>query len=317
MAAPLAADARARHAWRDRFLGFSAIVFAGSAVLFAVASLLQLIDALQGDAPTGYSVGAVFQMLSPIVAIPALALASAAFLLARRRRSSLLGMAALILVAAFTAGVVGDILFASVAATHDIGKKVIAAYSAAAVSDIGLVVAAAFAAAAFFAVAARGAQALNRRDGLLGFGSICIAVFFAFTATSTILFLLFYSDVGAVGGYTTGVGMAAGGEGVGVVAAILVAAAFFISMWRQQQERAGWLTGRDLTLGVGLAILALAFLLTAIGVVVVATADPKNGITGKQAASDWLAAVGYFGLLLTAACASLGFFLSRGTVHTT
>lgn len=310
-ASPLATTGLGGRAWRDRSLGISALVFAGSAALFMVGLMLRLIDALQVDALVGYSVATGFQMLSPLVAIPALTVASIAFLVAQSRRAGRLGAASAILVAAFAVGVVGDVIEASVAGTHDAPGKVVAALSLEAAADLGLVVAAALAAVAFSASAAGGIQALPRRDGLLGWGSVSIAIAFAFTTASTILFLTVYSDLGATSGYTTGVGIAAGGAAATTVAAVLAAVGFFVSRWRQHKGDNGWLTGRDVTLGAGTAIFSVAFLLSAIGVTIVATADPDNGITGKEAASDWLAALGYFTLVLTAASASVGFLFAR------
>jgi len=297
--------------WRNRLLGFSAIVFAVAAALFMVSNLLQFIDALQSHALVGFSVGSGFSTISPLLAIPALAVAGVAFLLGPSRRAARLGTATVLLALGFSLGLVGDVIFASVAAAHDLVKKVIAGFSAEAAGDLWLAVAATVAAVAFFASTARGKQVLPRRDGLLGWGSASVAAAFVFMTTSTILFLVLYSDAGAVGSYTTGYGIAAGGDAAAVIASAVAAAGFFVSSWRQRKDQPRWPAGRDVTLGVATAIFALAFLVTAVGVLVIATADPENGIKGKQAAADWLGAMAYFGLMVTAACASIGFFLSR------
>jgi hypothetical protein len=299
-----------RRAWRDPLLGSAGAIFAIGLVVLAIGDVLRLIDSLESDRLVGLKIGAGFHLLSPVIGIIALAALSSAFFVARRRRETRLGTGAAILAVAFLTTFASDTILASVYGTHDSPNRVIAALSSEAAGDLALVAAALLATIAFFSSSSGQAETFARRDGLLGWASCTVAISFGLDLVGTILILTLYSDLGATGGLTAGLGINSGGDGVAIAAALVTAIAFFVSRWRQDRARPRWLSQRDGVLGLAFSTFVLGFLLMAIAGVIVAAADPANGFTGKAVAADWLEAVGEFAFMTAAACAAIGFFAS-------
>jgi len=94
--------------------------------------------------------------------------------------------------------------------------------------------------------------------------------------TSTILFLVLYSDAGAVSSYTTDYEIAAGGDAAAVIASAVAAAGFFVSSWRQRKDQPRWPAGRDVTLGVATAIFAVIVTYNEFLVALVLTSSPGS-----------------------------------------
>jgi hypothetical protein len=299
-----------RRSWRDTLLGMAAAILGGGVFLFLIQDILRLIDSLESDTLVGIKISSGFQLLSPLVGIPAFVVLSWGFFSAPERRARRFGIAASLLAVAFLASFISDTLLASVFGTHDAAQRATAAFAAQATADLALAVAALLAAAAFLSSSPRTVSSFPRREGILGWASVGVGAAFALMMAGTILILTFYSDLGATGGYTSGIGVVSAGDGVAIAASIVTALAFFLSRWRSLQGQLNHWSRRDGLLGIAFSALFLAFLLTAIGEVIVAAADPANGVKGKAVAADWLGAVGDFGLAAATACAAAGFFAS-------
>jgi hypothetical protein len=105
-----------------------------------------------------------------------------------------------------------------------------------------------------------------------------------------------------------GVALDASSWGVVTVAGVVAAVAFLTARPQKQLQLAG-MRRRDGTLGTATSVLALAFLLGAIGTMIIA-----GQAAGKGSTARWLAGVGALGLTVAAASASVGFFLSRSSL---
>ncbi|HEY8622718.1 MAG TPA: zinc ribbon domain-containing protein [Casimicrobiaceae bacterium] len=296
---------------RDTLLGSAAIVLAASALLRVIADLLVLIDALQNHAIAGVSIARGFALLGDAVTIPAFVFAAVGFLAPRGARMRRLWIAALFAGGAYAARFTADVISAVIEGTHHVSGTAVASDGVAAAGDVSILVAAMVAGVGLFHAAQIGGRVGPGRDGRLGWASVGLASAFLLFMVKDILSLIFYSDLHATGGLTTGLGFDAGGWGIAIAAGVIAAVAFLVSSQRQQDGQLDWWQRREVLLAVALSVFTAGALIGAIGDMIAAGALSGNGADGKTVASGWLAAVGAMGLMAGAACAATGFFLSR------
>jgi hypothetical protein len=125
---------------------------------------------------------------------------------------------------------------------------------------------------------------------------------------SRILDLTLYSEIPRVPpSVSAGVGLEASSWGVVMIAGVVAASAFLRARSRSQVQLA-WMRQREGMLGVATSALAVAFLLGAIGTMIIAGQGAGKGSTAR-----WLEGIGEVGLMVAAASASVAFFLSRSS----
>jgi len=146
------------------------------------------------------------------------------------------------------------------------------------------------------------------RDERLGWATGLGAGALLLICVSRILVVIFFSDLGASSGLTTGFGIDAAGQFIAVGAFVVAAVGFFASARRVSADLR---LGRDLLLGIAAAVFSSGYLLVGIGDLVVAAALSKNGFDGSTIADGWLSTVQDFAFAAAAACVSIAFLITR------
>lgn len=289
---------------RDTLLLAAAAILTGSALLLVISSILSLIDELQNGFLAGLKVGSGFDLLAELLALATFATAIGAFAAVDRlRRARLLVIALALYAAGALASLVSDLLSAIEYGTHHASGTFTADYAVSTASDLALAAAALIALLAF-------KSAAGERDGRLGWAAIVLAVSLALKLTSGVLLMTYLSHDYYPSGMTSGLGVGVAGTAVKIGGAVVAAVAFLFAVSRR---RAGgrWFAEREGLLAIAAAVLAVAFLISGIGAMVLASAESGAGFEGKLVASDWLRAIGELVVLGAAGSAAAGFFVSR------
>jgi hypothetical protein len=297
-ALPDPARVRARQATRSRLLGSAAAAVAVAFALNWIGAILHFVESFEAGGTAAPQVLYGFAVAGNLVLIPAFASAAAAFLgepsdrATRLRRAALIaafGFGLLMVATAIRAGVYANI------GSVDFITKLVAGESLQATSELLAAIAAAMASVAF--LPSRSEPAV--RNWWLGLASVALGGVFLLSMVGHIVAL----SAGLNGG-SSRLALGASGAGVGLVAAGIAAGAFLLA--RGPQERTGdWWSKRDGVLGIAQAVLALAFLLAAIGDAILA----GESVAGKAIAGNWLEFGGDLSLLGAAITASIGFFV--------
>jgi hypothetical protein len=288
-------------------LGWAAATFGVGALFATVASLLLLVEALQQHALTGVSAAQSVDLVSNAVFAVALAVATTAFVGAPASRARRLGSGALVACLAFVLEVVSNGITTGVDAAHHVDGKIIAATAIQGTSELAAAAAAVVVASTFLHFPPQ------RRDGGLGWANIVLGFAFVVAMVSTILFDIAYSDVGFSGGFTSGLGLSASGQGIAIFAAGSGATVFLMAAHRQAHNGRGR-NQRDRRLAVATGVFAVAFVLITIGQMVAAGSVSTSGVNGEFIASLWLGGAQYLAYTTSAVVASFGLILSRGAV---
>lgn len=301
-ALPDPARVRARHATRSRLLGGAASAVAVAFVLNWIGAILIFVQSFEGERIASQVAGG-FRVAGNLVLIPAFASAAAAFLGEASDRATRLRRAALIAAPGFGLLMVGTAIEAGRYANLELATKFVAGQSLQATSEFAAAIAAAMASVAF--LPSRSEPAI--RNWWLGLASVALGGVFLFGMVGDIVFL---SGINFSSGFSSALELGASGAGVGLVAAAVAASAFLLA--RGPQQRTGdWWSKRDGVLGIAQAVLALAFVLTAIGDAILA--GETTG--GKAIANAWLEFGGDLSLLGAASTACIGFFIMGRLRH--
>jgi hypothetical protein len=294
---------------RDTLLLAGGATLTVAGLLWLIQAILSLADELQSSDPAAYKVASGTDLLAACLTLAAFSVLVPAFLeRSRSRRASFLGTSLSLFGAAAALTLIGDLMRAIEDAVQHGPGTYVAAAAVATVADVVVLTAAIIAALAFFSSRS---PADAGRDGKLGRAASVFAASLVFALISGILLVIAYSGNYLPSGITSGIGVEVAGDAVEIGAAVLVAVAFFGAQQRRDREEA-WLAWCDGLLGEAAAALVLAFLLTAIGKMVYAGALSSAGFSNSPSvAGAWLDGVGSLVALAAAACASIGFFLSR------
>jgi hypothetical protein len=294
-ALPHPATVRARQATRLRLLGGAAAAVTVAFALSWVGTILVFVRNLEEVAPTGWPVSAGFVLAGNLVLIPAFASAAAAFLGEVSDRATRLRRAASIAALGFALLMVGAAIEAGVYANADFATKLVAGDSLSATADLSAAIAATMASVAFRPSRSKPAT----RNWWLGLASIALGGAFLLIMAGSIV-IVSGREIG-----TSALELNASGAGVGLVAAALAAIAFLLARRPQRETGEDCWWKRDGMLGIAQAVLAIAFLLTAIEDAI--TAGQSAG--GKTIANAWLSFGSDLSLLVGAITASVGFFM--------
>jgi MFS family permease len=133
----------------DRLLGATGITLSSSVLLYAVGTILLLVDQIHTQAPTGIPVAEGFTFVGAALFVAGLAVAGAAFFTSRPGRRRRLRRAAILVAGAFVADVIADVIRGVELIVHHFPGTFVAVSLIAAVAAAAIVVAAALASAAF------------------------------------------------------------------------------------------------------------------------------------------------------------------------
>ncbi len=266
--------------------------------------MIELIYGLDHDALTGESIYTGVGVAGGTVSVVAFALAAFAFFGASQERGRRLTIAAVVLGIGFALELVSGVIEAVVDIDEDASGRIIGSDIAGVISDAVLAAGAFIVASAFAAH-----RDLGSRDWRIGVGAVLVGVSFVAGATSGILLLTVFSDLGATGGFTAGLGVASGGELIGLASAVIAAAGCFSA--RGAGRRGHSIPHRELWLGVAAAVLLAAFSVVSLGGIITSASAPGNGFPGAFIASFWLYATSNLGIASAAACGCAAFFATR------
>jgi hypothetical protein len=150
----------------------------------------------------------------------------------------------------------------------------------------------------------------SRPDGLLGWGSVGLAGHFGLLAAAYSFELAAFLTVffGTIPGQVSwGLGTNAAGQLLVAAGAGVAGVAFFISSGRRKRGEP-WQAQREGSLGNGAAVSAFGFLLSTVGLLLLASHASGSG---RSLAESWLQVVAEFLLAGVAVCGAVGLFLSR------
>jgi hypothetical protein len=310
---PVGAASWAGLARRDALLAGAGVTLAVGLFLATIGSLLTLIDNIHTYVPAGVGVGHGFQFVDGALSTAALAVFGMAFYLADVRRYSRLAIAALLLALAFAANFVAQVTLAVEYLTHHASGTLSAATIVAALTAVPVAVAALFARATFTGYRPADPGDLAGRDGRLGAAAAVGAGGTLLLAISTILDTVYFSDAGAPGGFTTGLGMQAAATFV-LTAAVLTGAVAFWAATRLSLPPSSHIARRDGLLSLAAMVGAFAYLFLFIGWVLATSSGADVIFDGKEVAAGWLSAVQSFAWCGGLLAAAVGFFLGRRVV---
>jgi hypothetical protein len=295
---------------RDALLAGAGVALAVGLILATIGSLLTLIDNIHTYVPAGVGVGHGFQFVDGVLSTAALAMFGMAFYLADIRRYGRLATGALLLALSFAASFVAEVTLAVEYLTHHASGTLSAATIVAALAAVPVAVAALFARATFSAYRPADPAGLTGRDGRLGAAAAVGAGGTLLLAISIILETVYFSDGGAPGGFTTGLGMQAASTFV-LTAAVLTGAIAFWAATRPSLPPSSHVARRDGLLSLAALIAAVAYLFLFIGWVVTTSSGADVIFDGKEVAAGWLSAVQAFAWCGGLLCAAVAFFLGR------
>jgi hypothetical protein len=294
---------------RNRLLGRAGVLLVGSSILSAVSSVFALLELIRTHGYTGFKLGNVVEVAGWVMFALAFAFASAAFFGGDRTRSRRLRTAGLIAACASAALVVGFVVFAAVDSAHHYSAKLVVSSAVLAAAYVALTAGALATSSAFRIATAATANGRVKRDSRLGWAAVALAIWLITAGVAEIFFLMGESDAGARGGLVTGPGINAGGHVIGMLGAIAAAVAFFRVGRRRRGEQVYSVGRRDGHLGIAAAVLALGFLLIAIGLAVYAKAVPAH--ESDVMLSNWVGACSELAVAAAALTAAMGFFRTR------
>jgi hypothetical protein len=295
---------------RDTLLAVAGITLAVGLFLATIGSLLTLIDNIHPYVPAGVGVGHGFEFLDGAFSTAALAVLGGAFYVADARRYPRLATGTLLLALAFAALFVADVTLSVEYLTHHVSSTLSAATIVGALTAVPVTIAGLFARAALTEYRSADAAGLARRDGRLGGAAAVAAGGTLLLAVSTILQTVYFSDAGAPGGFTTGLGMQAASAFL-ITASLATAAVAFWAATRHALPPASHVARRDGLLWVAALIGAIAYLWLFIGWVVATSSGADVILDGKEVAAGWLSAVQGFAWCAGLAGAAVAFFLGR------
>ena len=219
---------------RDSLLGAMGLTSGSSFLLYAIGSVLLLVDLLNNHAIAGLSIAQGLDLVFSIVLIDGLSLVGTAFLIRPARRASMLRNGSAIVAGAFITEFISLAITAGVVAAHHAPGTLTASFI---VQALGRGLATAFAVVvsiAFGTAAALPAGGHPRRDMQLGWASIVGAAAALLVMVGAILSVIAPSDLGSAGGDTAGVGIAAGGLAALMGALVITAVALMLSSQHQR-----------------------------------------------------------------------------------
>jgi hypothetical protein len=129
-------------------------------------------------------------------------------------------------------------------------------------------------------------------------------------AVSTIVDTVYFSNGGAPGGFTTGLGMQAASAFL-LTAAVIVAAVAFLVATGMSVRSSDRVLRRDGLLSVAALVGSVAYLFLFIGWTVATSSGADVILDGKEVAAGWLSAVQGIAWCGGLACAAVGLFLGR------
>jgi hypothetical protein len=290
-------------------VGAGAAIVALGLVLLGVAVLLRVIeDTRSSFVPTTYSVGRGFDLAHDVVLGGAFAIVCVAFLgsvVARERR---LKTAAFVAACAFAASLVAQGLYTAVDIDHKFPTQLIVSDVLGALGALASIAAAAVAAVAFHGAIATDPSDQSRRDGVLGWSAVVLAIGLASTTGSATL----YVDLVFLGhGGEAGLWIGVAGSAVGIAAGAVAAIALFASRRGQRRPDRHWMPRREALLAIALGVFFIAMALQGIGGAVTASAESADRFyPALLTAAFWLAASSALVVCAGAACAAIGFVRS-------
>jgi hypothetical protein len=286
------------------------ITLAVGLFLTTIGSLLTLIDNIHTYVPAGVGVGRGFEFVDGVLSTAALAVLGGAFYVSDARRYPRLATGALLLALAFAALFVADVTLAVEYLTHHASSTLSAATIVGALTAVPVTIAGLFARAALTEYRSADAAGLARRDGRLGGAAAVAAGGTLLLAVSTILQTVYFSDAGAPGGFTTGLGMQVASAFL-ITASLATAAVAFWAATRLAPSPATHVARRDGLLWGAALIGAIAYLWQFIGWVVATSSGADVILDGKEVAAGWLSAVQGIAWCAGLACAAVAFFVGR------
>jgi hypothetical protein len=289
---------------RSNLLAAGAGVGVIAGVLRVVATSLAFADLFSFPIPVGtwLKVASGFDVLAWVFVVAAFGVALAGFLVrSRRTRATVLAVSA----GLFAGCGVSLLAYALIELVQQWGYGLTWTYRASGCAE----------AAAGLSVAVAGVLVAigflsSRPDGLLGWGAIGLAGHFGLLATaySFALAEVLTVSFGAIPGEISwGLGTHAGGQLLVAAGAVVASVAFFRSNGRRKRGEP-WQARRESSLGVAAVVIAVGFLVGAVGLMLLAS---RVGGDGRHLAEYWLQAVAELLLAGTATCGAVGFFLSR------
>jgi hypothetical protein len=290
-------------------VGAGAAIVALGLVLLGVAVLLRVIeDTRSSFVPTTYSVGRGFDLAHDVVLGGAFAIVCVAFLgsvVARERR---LKTAAFVAACAFAASLVAQGLYTAVDIDHKFPTQLIVSDLLGALGALASIAAAAVAVVAFHSAIATDPSDQSRRDGVLGWSAVVLAVGLASTTASSIV----YADGVFIGnGGDAGLWISVAGEAVEIFTGVVAAFALLASRAEQRRLDRRWMPRREALLAIALGVFFIAMALQGIGAAVTASAESADHFhPALLTAASWLAASSALVVSAGAACAAIGFVRS-------
>ena len=233
-----------------------------------------------------------------------------AFLQSTRGRNRKLGMAALLFGAYGLLDFIGNSIEVGILVDHKAESQNVIAEVLSAFSKLSLLVAGLTASLGFFR-ASRATKPAQARDGLLGTSAVCLAVGSGAAIVSTLLFVNLYSDLGASGGFTTGLGIDALGTFVAVGGFTLAAVALLSGRVARATNSGTAYANRELLFGIAASVLTASYSVSAVGVTVIAASASDNGFPGAYQTVFWLLSAGTLLIVPAGLCAALGFLNAR------
>jgi hypothetical protein len=280
--------------------GVAAVAFS----TFTVAAFLRVLDVIQeGFAPTWYRIGLGFQVGENLILILAFVLVGMGFLRASQRRERRMSLAAVAAAVAFLALLISHSIQAGVYNdTHHVPGTLIATYVVAAIGAAFLAAAAVTVALAYRRSKVAGSPRSGRDSGL-ALATLLLALGFALSMTSEILFFNAIHE-------REGLLLTIVGSGLAAVAASVATLAFLSSGRRHDQEVFASIRRRDALLAAALIIFAVAFAVQGFGLAIHADKSLAISLTDKEHAAYGLDGISFWGLSLGALCATAAFSLS-------
>jgi len=295
---------------RDNLLLAGGAVLVGGFCADAISSLIAAIYLLGEElVDTEPQLSETLGLVSDLVAIAAVSLATAAMLVSGAPRQRRLEIAALVLGLSAAIGFAANSVDVAYAVSSDAGGQAVSSTLFEALSSLAGAAAGFLAMGAFKKVRRGGGRAA--RDGHLPYSAIAFAAAAAFSAVAAIIAVNYYGDLGATEGYTTGISIAAAGSLVQLAGFVVAAVAFFNSRSTSSSGEPQGPRGRDTLLGVAAAVLAAAFLITLIGGIVFSSALADNGFDDAIVTSRWIGLIFVACAVAAATCAAAGFSSAR------
>jgi hypothetical protein len=286
---------------RNSLLAAAAAIGVVAAILQVVSGSLSFADFLRFPGFTSLKVASGISVLGWVFALAAFGTAVVAFLLgSRRARTTVLAVSAGLFV--------GFGLSALAAALIDLIESWGFRFEPWELKADGIAQAASGATLAIAALLVLIGVLSVRPDGLLGWGSVGLAGSFGLLAAAYSFNLAGFFKLGSPPGEISwGLGTHAGGNLVVAIGAVVAAVAFFGSDGRRKRGVPS-AAQREGSLGTAALVFALGFLVTSVGLMLLASQITGDG---RSEAEYWLQAVGQLLLAGAAVCGAVGFFGSR------